>query len=68
MIDKVDDSICPLCNKSNRCDVNASKGCWCMNSNVPQTLLDKIPSALQGVSCICNNCIEAYYQKNKRET
>ncbi|TYK66555.1 cysteine-rich CWC family protein [Colwellia echini] len=61
---KIDDSICPLCQQSNRCDVNASAGCWCMNTNVPQALLATIPTDLQGKSCVCNNCIQAYF-KNK---
>jgi hypothetical protein len=65
MTDKNDNSICPLCNKLNRCDVNASSGCWCMNSNVPQALLATVPAELKGISCVCNNCIEGYYQQQR---
>ncbi|HCM46362.1 MAG TPA: hypothetical protein DIS98_02240, partial [Colwellia sp.] len=36
---KNDDSICPLCGQSNRCDVKASSGCWCMNTEIPEALL-----------------------------
>jgi len=60
---KNDGSICPLCNKINRCDVKASSGCWCMNTQVPEALLARIPTELKGISCVCNNCIERYYQQ-----
>jgi len=63
MPNKTDDSICPLCQKLNRCDVNSSAGCWCMNTRVPQALLNRIPTQLQGVSCVCNKCIERYHQQ-----
>ncbi len=55
-----DASICPLCQQSNRCDVKAGIGCWCMNTPVPEALLAKIPAHLKGVSCVCNACIEHY--------
>lgn len=60
---QTDDSICPLCEQSNRCDVNASSGCWCMNTQVPEALLAKIPTHLKNVSCVCNTCIERYHQQ-----
>ena len=60
---KNDASICPLCEQSNRCDVKASTGCWCMNSQVPQALLAKVPAHLKGVSCVCNACIARYQQQ-----
>ncbi|MEI6894637.1 MAG: cysteine-rich CWC family protein [Colwellia sp.] len=66
MMNKNDTSICPLCQKSNRCDVdalNASEGCWCMNTKVPQALLATLPAHLKKVSCICNACIERYHQQ-----
>jgi len=58
-----EDSICPLCEESNRCDVKASSGCWCMKTAVPKELLEKIPVHLRGVSCVCNACIERYHQQ-----
>jgi hypothetical protein len=61
MIYKKDDSICPLCEQSNRCDVKASSSCWCMNTQVPEALLEKIPAYLKGVSCVCNACIGRYH-------
>lgn len=60
MTDKNDDSICPLCQKSNRCDVKAGSSCWCMNTPVPEALLTQIPAHLKGVSCVCNACIARY--------
>jgi len=58
-----DDSICPLCKQSNRCDVKASSGCWCINTQVPKALLAKIPAHLKGKSCVCNICIANYQQQ-----
>lgn len=59
----VDDSICPLCEQSNRCDVNTSSGCWCMNTKVPEALLVKVPAHLKGLSCVCNACIARYHKQ-----
>lgn len=63
MTDKNDDSICPLCQQSNRCDVKAGSGCWCMNTPVPEALLAKIPAHLKGASCVCNVCIASYQRQ-----
>jgi len=60
---KVDDSLCPLCRQSNRCDVQSSQGCWCMNTQVPAALLAKVPEHLKGISCVCNNCIANFHQQ-----
>lgn len=64
MTDNIDDSICPLCEQSNRCDVKASQGCWCMNTAVPEALLAQVPEQLKGKSCVCNACIAAYFQQH----
>lgn len=56
-------STCPLCKQSNRCNVKASSGCWCMNTQVPKALLAKIPAHLKGKSCVCNLCIANYQQQ-----
>lgn len=65
MINQHNESICPLCQKSNGCEVQTDRVCWCMNLavNVPQVLLDKIPSQLKGKCCICNTCIADYLQQ-----
>lgn len=62
MTDKNDGSICPLCEQRNLCDVKANSGCWCMNTEVPKALLEKIPVHLKGKSCVCNACIANYQQ------
>ena len=59
----LDDSICPLCQQNNRCDVQAQQGCWCMKTEVPTALLDKVPDSLKGKKCICNACIERFEQQ-----
>ncbi len=63
MTNKNDGSICPLCQQKNRCDVKAKSGCWCMNTQVPEALLAKIPTHLKAISCVCNNCIEQYHHQ-----
>ena len=63
MTNKIDDSICPLCQQSNRCDVQSQQGCWCMVTKVPAELLAQIPEYLRGNTCICNTCIEQYQQQ-----
>ncbi len=63
MTDKIEDSICPLCQQSNRCDVQTSTACWCMTANVPAGLLAQIPETQRKKSCICQACIQDYYQK-----
>ncbi|GEM_PF-826569 len=61
---KNDDSICPLCGQSNRCDVKASSGCWCMNTEIPEALLALIPTHLKGIHCVCNACITHYHEQS----
>ena len=63
MVKPVNDSICPLCKQSNRCDAKSSNGCWCMSTQVPAALLAKVPVALKAKACICNRCIERYHQQ-----
>ena len=63
MVKLVNDSICPLCQQSNRCDVKSSNGCWCMNTEVPAALLAQVPVDLKSKACICNSCIERYHQQ-----
>ena len=65
MTDKNDDSICPLCQQKNRCGVKAASNCWCMNTQVPEVLLAKIPAHLEGISCVCNACIDRYWLQQR---
>lgn len=61
-----DTSICPLCGNSNRCDVNNAAGCWCMNTKIPEALLEKVPSQFKELNCICNDCIDKYHQQQSQ--
>lgn len=63
MLTNLDDSLCPLCGQSNRCDVQAQQGCWCMKVKVPTALLGKVPDSFKGTICICNACIERFQQQ-----
>lgn len=63
MINKVNKSICPLCEKVNLCDVKSEQRCWCMNTQVPKELIEKVPLHLKNINCICNECITRYHQE-----
>jgi hypothetical protein len=63
MPNKINDNICPLCEKTNRCGVKSPEGCWCMTTQVPAALLEKVSAQLKGKTCICNDCIERYQQQ-----
>lgn len=62
MTTTINASICPLCQQLNRCNVKASTGCWCMKTKMPAALLAQVPTAIKNKRCICNSCIEQYYQ------
>jgi hypothetical protein len=62
----IDPTICPLCKANNAC-VNVTCGgsaekCWCSDANVsfPASLLEQLPSNVQGKACICKACALAY--------
>ena len=54
---------CPLCGRSNACAMAASGGtatsCWCTTATFSKALLDRVPEADRGVSCICAACTAA---------
>lgn len=60
---QVNSSICPLCSNENKCQVEASKPCWCFNVNVPQELLKKLPLESQNKACICRRCLDEFNDK-----
>jgi len=67
MFNKVDDNICPLCEKVNRCQVKSTNRCWCMETQVPAELIAKVPCKYKGKTCICNDCIERYHQQTSTQ-
>ena len=51
-------NICPICKQSNQCKIEEGHRCWCMTVQVPKQLIEQLPEEVQGVQCICKNCIE----------
>lgn len=55
----VDPSRCPLCGASNQCGATLGLAtCWCMEATIPAALIEQVPSAAQGVACVCRACAE----------
>lgn len=51
---------CPLCGKPNQCGVTSgAPSCWCMRTEVPKQLIERVPDALKGIVCICEDCVKA---------
>lgn len=63
-------NLCPLCGEDNSCGqrfVNANnatpvKACWCMDITIafPASLLNTVPEADKGKTCICKACVLRY--------
>ncbi|MBN2691596.1 MAG: glutamate racemase [Burkholderiaceae bacterium] len=50
---------CPLCGEPNQCALaggNANQPCWCSGVRIARETLARIPSACQGLACICPQC------------
>lgn len=63
----MDESLCPICQQSNRCgninrtpSSNQEFDCWCFHTKIPPAALNALPSSQRGQSCICQSCAEAY--------
>ena len=65
MKNKSHNQFCPLCTQENLCAVDDAKSCWCMNKNVPESLIASLPTSEQGKRCICESCINKYKLANK---
>jgi len=69
MDNKIKKNICPLCQSHNNCQAHSDKYCWCNNIIVPQELIDLVPDASKGKSCICKACIEKFkFRHHKANT
>ena len=57
-----DTARCPLCGGPNGCQLtttSAYKGlCWCERTQIPDSLLARVPADLQRRVCICPRCVE----------
>ncbi|MDH1430219.1 cysteine-rich CWC family protein [Comamonas aquatica] len=50
---------CPLCGQTNACAVAAGlppETCWCMQTRIPASVLERIPAAERGQRCVCPAC------------
>ena len=56
----VDETLCPLCQQKNNCQVDSASSCWCMQADIPEQLKDKVPESLKGKACICQKCQRAF--------
>jgi hypothetical protein len=56
---------CPLCGGSNDCQLCSPatyKGqCWCAHTEIPDSLLARVPENFRNRACICKKCIEQFW-------
>ncbi|MBV1884234.1 MAG: cysteine-rich CWC family protein [Pseudomonadales bacterium] len=55
------ESICPFCQKANRCEIAVSSNCWCQEVQIPASLLELLPMPLRDKACICAACVQSYH-------
>lgn len=61
----VDPCRCPLCGGHNHCAMEQAQAdgaqtpCWCTREQFSAQLLQQVPDALRGKSCICRACLKA---------
>jgi hypothetical protein len=69
-VDKIDPSLCPLCNESNHCGnvspCNSSQDCWCVDKTIQfsEALLNTLPSPAKNKACICKACALKHTRSN----
>jgi hypothetical protein len=56
----INENICPFCKSSNNCMAHSDNPCWCIEANVPNGLIDLLPSEYKGKACICSTCISDF--------
>lgn len=50
---------CPVCGQINDCAIEAGlpgEECWCFQTSVSATALERIPEDLRGKACLCPRC------------
>ena len=59
----LDPGLCPLCQQTNRCAMEAEKTsgekqppCWCTQVKFGAELLARVPPASRNRACICQRC------------
>jgi hypothetical protein len=63
---------CPLCGGPNHCRLSApvpdGGACWCLNTEVPEALLARVPPDQRGRACLCPNCVADFVAARKAPT
>lgn len=59
MKDFLDEKICPLCRRGNRCQAEG-RTCWCFDLSIPKELIEMIPERLRNKACICEYCVTEF--------
>jgi len=58
-------ALCPLCGRANDCQLcttSAYKGpCWCAALQIPDELLNRVPSEARNRACICRDCVTEFH-------
>lgn len=69
--DVVDAARCPLCAQPNECqlctDAAHKRPCWCVEMEIPEALLARVPPELHQRACICRVCIEAFNLSRRQQ-
>jgi hypothetical protein len=55
-----DELICPFCKGENHCMARSEQPCWCIEAQIPASLLDLVPVEFKNRSCICPGCINLF--------
>lgn len=59
---------CPLCGEPNQCALAAdpeATECWCDFVVFPEELLAQIPDAAVRKTCVCQKCLEQFWESQK---
>ncbi|MEY4592744.1 MAG: hypothetical protein RIR18_1639 [Pseudomonadota bacterium] len=65
------EELCPLCGQPNGCEVQkcgTSEGCWCESITISAEILERIPDAQRGKSCVCRICLGKTERTNDEQT
>jgi prepilin-type N-terminal cleavage/methylation domain-containing protein/prepilin-type processing-associated H-X9-DG protein len=58
-------ALCPLCGGPNACQLCApvagSGPCWCVNVEMPEALLARVPENFRNRACICRACVGKFH-------
>lgn len=72
MANNEDIAPCPLCGKSNDCQLCTAAAyqgsCWCQEMEIPAPLLARVPADLRNKACICRACVTEFHRTAKPVT